>query len=459
MTAPTLANPGTPGEWEDWLNTTLTTPEAFAAAVNSGEFKTKLTAYTSAQNKTMAELKNEMTEQVSASVLEMFKRNGAAEVTGRVDMTPANLRAERAGTAYNKGALGVQTEKIWNSAAQMVQDITTDPRRLGNDARARLDKYSEFTNAFSEGVPAEGGFLVPEIVRADIMTRALEQTIVRSQAVVVPMPTAKFKWPAVDFTTEVGEVFGGIAFSWLDEGQTIPATSGSFATIDLNAHRLGGRASVPNGILRHAPALEQWIRTAFPAGIGHFEDLGFMSGDGAKKPLGGLNAANPALIAVNAESGQPTNTITWNNVLAMYARLLPESYATAEWDISPDCIPQIFTMAVPVGVGGSAVMIGEGTGPQKLPQSILGIPIRWTRKTPGVLGTQGDISLNDWTKYIIGDTYSMSLDTSEHVDFNSDKTAFRIIEEVDGQPALLSALTPQNNGPTLSAFIQLATRP
>ncbi len=115
-------------------------------------------------------------------------------------------------------------------------------------------------------------------------------------------------------------------------------------------------------------------------------------------------------------------------------------------------------MALPVGVGGSAVMMGEGQGPQKLPQSMLGLPIRWTRKAPAALGTQGDISLVDWTKYVIGDTQEMTLDTSEHSAFTSDKTDFKIIERVDGQPAMLSALTPENGGPTLSAFVQLETR-
>jgi HK97 family phage major capsid protein len=90
--------------------------------------------------------------------------------------------------------------------------------------------------------------------------------------------------------------------------------------------------------------------------------------------------------------------------------------------------------------------------------SMLGIPIRWTRKAPAVLGTQGDISLVDWSKYVIGDTMTMTLDTSEHSAFTSDKTDFRIIERLDGQPGLLSPLTPENNGPTLSAFVQLETR-
>jgi len=456
------ADPTTPAEWEEYVNTVLTSPEDAARAINSGEFTTKLTAYMDAYkastNKTMADLKGQLTEQVTASVLELFKRNGT-EPTGRLDLAPANERALRAGTARNGEAIGVHTEKIWKSATQMLQDVlAVGTPRQSAESRARMDQYTEFVNAYSQAVPSEGGFLVPEQVRSDIMTRALEAAVVRPQAIVVPMPGSKFRWPAVDFTTEVGEVFGGIAMSWLDEGQSIPATSGTFATVDLNAHKLGGYASVPNEILRHAPALDQWIRTAMPAAVTHFEDLGFMSGDGAKKPLGGLHAANPALIVASAESGQTADTITWQNILDMFSRLLPESYGSAEWDITPDALPQIMTMALPVGTGGSAVMIGEGSGPSKLPMTMLGIPIRWTRKTPAVLGDQGDISLNDWSKYIVGDTMAMQLATSEHSSFRTDKTDFRIIEEVDGQPGLLAALTPQNNGPTLSAFIQLATR-
>jgi hypothetical protein len=35
-------------------------------------------------------------------------------------------------------------------------------------------------------------------------------------------------------------------------------------------------------------------------------------------------------------------------------------------------------------------------------------------------------------------------------------TAFRVIERVDGRPWLQSAITPQNNGATLSPFVKLA---
>lgn len=454
----TKAQPVTPAEFEEFVMG-LDTPEKFAAAAKDGSFKEKVNGYAQAYaegtNKTMQDLKAQLTDQVTASVLEMFKNNGV-QVDGRLNQAP--VRAADKGAAYVNGAAGTRVEHIWSNASELVLDVVTAEKNRTKEQRARLEKWADFTNAYSEAVPSEGGFLVPETTRADIMTRALELAVVRPQAIVVPMPGSKFRWPAVDFTTEVGQVYGGIAMSWLDEGQSIPATEGSFGAIDLNAHRLGGYAALPNGIIRHAPALETWVRTAMPAAWGHFEDLAYMSGDGVKKPLGGLHADNPALIVAAAESGQDADTLTWNNFLAMFSRALPESFGSMEWDITPDALPQVMTMALPVGTGGSAVMIGEGNGSQKLSMSILGVPIRWTRKAPGVLGDQGDVSLVDWSKYVVGDTMTMSLDTSEHAEFRTDKTAFRILGEVDGQPGLLSALTPQNNGPTLSAFIQLAAR-
>jgi len=287
---------------------------------------------------------------------------------------------------------------------------------------------------------------------------ALEGAVVRPKAQVVPLTTGKMKWPVVDFTTEVGEVFGGIVMSWLDEGQTIPETSGSFAALELIAHKLGGLASLPNELIRDAAALEAWVRQALPAAIRHFEDIAFLKGNGVKKPLGALHPDNPALIVVGDESGQSTPSITWINVLAMLARLLPDSYANAEWIVTPDALPEIMTMALPVGTGGSAVMVGEGKGADALPMSMLGIPLRWSRKAPAVLGTQGDISLCDNSKYVIGDTLAMTLDTSEHSSFRSDKTDFRVITRVDGQPGMIAPLTPENNGPSLSAWVQLETR-
>jgi HK97 family phage major capsid protein len=447
----TTAVPTTPGEWEEYVNTTLATPEAFKNAFESGDFTKALKGYQGATNTTMQSIRRELSEELQASTLALFQKAGNVPDAGR-----PNFAAVK-GAGFNPDAPGAGN-KVWASGGQMLHDILTKPQKLTREQSARLDAYNDFTAAYSGKIPSEGGYLVPEELRAEVLSVALESAVVRPKAQVVPLSTGKMKWPVVDFTTEVGEVFGGIVMSWLDEGQTIPETSGTFAALELIAHKLGGLASLPNELIRDAAALEAWVRQAMPQAIAHFEDIGFLKGNGVKKPLGALHADNPALIVVADEGAAQQSGITWINVLAMLARLLPDSYASAEWIITPDALPEIFTMALPVGTGGSAVMVGEGTGSQRLPTSMLGIPITWSRKAPAVLGTQGDISLVDNTKYIIGDTQAMSLDTSEHSSFRSDKTDFRIITRVDGQPGMLAPITPENNGPTLSAWVQLATR-
>lgn len=443
----TTAVPTTPAEWEEYVNTALSTPEAFKAAFEDGSFTAAMKGYQGATNKTMTAMRQQLSEEMQASVLEMFQRNGVAP-----DNRPA--MSARKAAAYNPHAPGAG-QKIWTNVGEQLFDMLTPDKNLTAEQQARFEEYR---NAYSGKVPSEGGYLIPEELRAEVLSVSLEESLVRPKAQVVPLTTGKMRWPVVDFTTEVGEVFGGIVMSWLDEGQTIPETSGSFAAIELIAHKLGGLASLPNELIRNAPALEAWVRQNLPKALAHFEDLGFLKGNGVKKPLGALHANNPALIVVADEGAAQQSGITWINALTMLSRLLPDSFANAEWIVTPDALPEIFTMALPVGTGGSAVMVGEGTGSQRLPLSMLGIPLRFSRKAPAVLGTQGDISLVDNSRYVIGDNMAMSLDTSEHSSFRSDKTDFRIIELVDGQPGMLSPLTPENGGPTLSSWVQLATR-
>lgn len=458
MTA-ALAAPTTPAEFEEWVNG-FDTPADFAAAFSDGSFQQVVTnygkAYAEGQNKTMVDLAKQIEEQTQLAVHAMFERNElpTGDARNRLDLVDrARKRQTQDFALFNPHAASAQMNGWTENPGQFLQAaLNTLPKSSENrDLRHKIMDYSE-------KVPSEGGILVPEEWRSDIMTRALETAVVRPRAVTIPMPTGKLRYPAVDMTTEVGEVYGGMVFYWMDEGGTITPTDASFAAIALEANKLAGGALVPNELLKDAVQLTAWIMNTLPKGIGQFEDLGFLKGSGVKKPLGALHADNPALITVGAEALQPADTITWNNVLAMFARMLPENYGNSVWIITPDAAPEIFTMALPVGTGGSAVMIGEGTGSQGLPMSLLGRPIIWSRKAPGVLGDKGDISLVDLSTYIIGDTQDVRIDTSVDIAFWTDKTAFRIIERVDGQPQLLSALTPENGGPTLSAYIQLATR-
>jgi HK97 family phage major capsid protein len=73
----------------------------------------------------------------------------------------------------------------------------------------------------------------------------------------------------------------------------------------------------------------------------------------------------------------------------------------------------------------------------------------------GAIGSAGDLNLVDFGFYLLGDRQAMSAAQSDDFKFSSDVTAFRVIERVDGRPWLLSAITPNNGGSTLSPFVQL----
>jgi len=136
--------------------------------------------------------------------------------------------------------------------------------------------------------------------------------------------------------------------------------------------------------------------------------------------------------------------------------MLPSSLSRAVWVCSVDCFPELATMALSVGTGGSAIWLNNGVaGP---PMTILGRPVIFTEKAPGLLGDLGDISFIDFGFYLVGDRQVMSASVSEHYRFGNDELAFKVIERVDGRPWLQSAITPQNSGPTLSPFVQLAAR-
>lgn len=449
----TLANatPTSPKEWEEYVNTVFTSPAAFKAAFEDESdkgFKAKLKGYQGAQNSTMEDLKGQLTEQVQASVLEMFKRNGAMPVNN--SRLP---QAQQGLVRRNDNAPGAGLNGKTGTMSNFFQTALSQPTQLSPERRALREEIMNYSSTTGEG----GGFLIPEEWRSEIFSGpALAEVVVRPRATVIPMGSNTLHFPAVDFTTEVGEILGGIICYWMDESGTIPDTSAAFAQIELVARRLAGAAVVPNDTLKDAGALDTWLRTMLPKAVREFEDRHFLKGNGVKKPLGALTNHN-AMIVAGDESGQSSG-ITWNNVLSMFSRTLPESYDRAIWVATPDAIPEIFTMALPVGTGGSAVMIAPGAGDQAPHMTLLGRPIVWSRKAPATLGTQGDLSLVDLSYYAIGDRQDVRLDTSEHARFLQDDTVFKVIERVDGQPLLLSPLTPENGGPTLSGFVQLETR-
>lgn len=426
--------------------------------------------------------------QVQSAVMDLARENGAGSRTAlnlgnsvsfqggrptlRLSQDGTAAVARGRGAVYNKETPGARMEDSipeadrFHSIGEYCQAIRFKHTAIQGRNRAelirKLDLVESFQNSFGSEDPGAGGFLIPEIMRSELFMLALESSLVRSHATVIPMSTLTVPIPTVDDTSHVTSVMGGVQFYWAEESASLTESQAVFGRVNLVAKKLAGYFKVPNELLADAPAFSAFFDQQVPKALAWFEDNSFMNSTGTGEPLGFASAGNAANVVVSAETGQDAGTVVWPNIVKMYQSLLPTSRGNAVWIVSHDVFAQLATMALSVGTGGGPVWIGNFSGGRggadTPPMTLLGLPVYYTEKV-GPLGTQGDINLVDLSYYLIGDRQAVEVAASEHVAFQNDQTAFRLIERVDGRPWLQSPLTPHNNSSVkLSAFVQLASR-
>lgn len=360
--------------------------------------------------------------------------------------------------AYNPAAPGVALDRVWPTASAMLRSVLAADRP-GDvngwadraDLTASASQAMRIQAAYSSHIGEDGGFLVPEQFRATLLQIALEESLVRPRATVIPMSTAKVTIPAIHETSRATTLFGGIQMYWTAEEAAASASSAKFSTISLEPSTLTGYATIPMELLADAIATDAFFMASFPPAMAYETDYEFIQGNGVGKPQGWLNA--DCAVAVAKETGQAADTVVVENVANMWARLPASSMARAVWVINQEVIPQLLTMSDASGNQPIwAMNIANGA-----PGTILGRPVIVTEKV-NALGDQGDINLVDLSYYLIGDRQSMTVTTSDHYRFPNRERAFLITERVDGRAWLKSAVTPRKGANTLSPFVTLAAR-
>ncbi|RSS92456.1 phage major capsid protein [Streptomyces sp. WAC02707] len=456
--APTTTVPRNSAELAEMLADPDKRKEVLASQESLTTF---IDGYAQAQQGDGTDLNRLVAEETQKQFADFLRNQGAdvkdkqaGEAIKRLDLNPQNNRGSRAnmltshrqGTAHNVSAPGAQLDQHFASGIDYVQNI------WHKNPSANAEKLSVLRNAASSVSPADGGFLVPETLRSQLLEIALEMSVVRPLATVVPMESARVPFPMIDSTTNSGSVFGGMVAYWGEEGAELTDSSPKFGRVTLDAKKLTGLSAVPNELLQDSiSSFAALLERLWPQALAFSEDNTFMAGSGVGEPLGFRGAGNTAAVAVTRTTA---NKIKYADIVKMYSRMLPSSLSRAVWTCSPDALPELLTMALDVGTGGNSVFVVNAAAAH--PMTIFGRPLIITEKA-GTLGARGDLAFSDLSYYLVGDRQTMTADSSTDYKFGSDKTTFRIIQRVDGQPWLKSAITPANGSAnTLSPFIELA---
>ncbi|MGR4927286.1 phage major capsid protein [Bradyrhizobium sp. CAR08] len=322
-------------------------------------------------------------------------------------------------------------------------------RAQGGPVDALLDAQATATG-IGEGVASAGGFLVPQAVASDIWTRIYSTgRLIRRCA---PQPVTRKTGVTVPATGETsradGSRFGGVRSYWVDEGTPPTASKPKFDQLSLALKKLLTLIYATDELIEDAAALAAYLNRVMPLEMAFTIEDKIINGSGAGVPLGVLNS--PSLIVVPAEGAQPSQTVVYQNLAKMVGRLWPGSFGTATWVMNSD----VFNAVLQITNGAGAPVVDAGA------DGILRLftfPIEVSEYPPAI-GSVGDISLCDFGQYLLAQE-SDPVESSIHVQFTTDETAFKLRYRVDGSPAWKSPVTPKNATLTQSPFIALAARP
>jgi len=352
---------------------------------------------------------------------------------------------------------GDPADRPFVSLAEQFAAVKSFELSKGRQEHPRLTNPAIKATGASEGIPADGGFLIdPTLVNMVLRPMHDEGPFTRLAR---KMPTnSSYGWiNGVDETSRVvGSRWGGIRGYRLAEGDTKIGSKPKFRRINWELKKYAVLVYATDELLQDKALFSEIVRT------GASEELAFMANDdilngvGAAGPLGIMQS--PSLVTVAKENLQTADTVVYENIVKMWARLLPRSKQSAgtAWFVNSDVMPQLDTLVLTAGTAGipprfvtyndQGVMLMKGK------------PVFETEFNSTV-GDLGDILLGDMSEYLMWEhSAGVQEAVSIHVQFLTDETVFRLVMRLDGQPALNSAVTPYKGSNTQSNFVTLAER-
>jgi len=296
----------------------------------------------------------------------------------------------------------------------------------------------------TEGVDSAGGVLVPPRWADEIFHAALEESIVRSRAIVLPATTDKLDIPRFVETSRVSSLFGGIKFYWLPETgeKSVKAEDPKMGLIGLNMHEGIATFWVSNHLENDAVAFEKFVKIALGRAVAFYEDAVYIWGTGGGQPLG-IMPSDAMLKVARAAVGR----VDISDIGNLAERLLPGSHKKAVWLINQTVLTEWVNLTAAAANPAAVLNLAE--------MICLGKPIIVTEKCAS-MGTEGDIILADFSHYVIGDR-ELVISASRHVPnyWQRNLTFWKLVIRVDGQPTIQAPLTPHKGAKTISPFVTL----
>ena len=321
----------------------------------------------------------------------------------------------------------------WRSLGEFVQTVIKNP----HDKRL-TDRFEERQQ--SQGVGAEGGFLVPDVFSSELLTVAHDEAIIRPRAKVFGGGSGEnfgeLHIPALQYSGN--NMYAGAAVTWIDEGAIKPETDIEFKRVTLHPFEVAAHVEVTDRLIANAPMIQQVVSTQLRGALIDAEENAFLNGNGVGQPTGIIDHA--ATIGVARTGGGAVVYADLQNMLESFKG------RRGVWIVGRDMLGQLMSL-----IDANGNFVWQPNARDGNPGTIFGMPVLFSDHSPA-LGDLGDVVLADLGYYLIGDGTGIAVAASPHQLFTSNRTIIKAWKTVDGSPWLTGPLP--TSIPT-SPFVEL----
>lgn len=289
--------------------------------------------------------------------------------------------------------------------------------------KALRTNFRQVSNVLSEGIDADGGYLVPEEYDDRLVEGLEEENIMRKLGHTITTSGER----------KINIAATKPAAAWIDEGEELTWGDAKFAQINLDAHKLHVAVKVTEELLYdNAFQLEKYILRQFAKALANAEEDAFLNGNGVGQPLGLLASEGGAEIGVTTAA---TDDITYDELVDLVYSLKRPYRKSAAFLTNDQTIGYLRKLKDQNGhpLWHDSVEDGE-------PGRILGFKVFTSPYFPVMTAGVPAIAFGDFSYYNIGDRGTRSFAELKELFAGNGMVGFVAKERVDGKLILPEAV-------------------
>lgn len=238
-------------------------------------------------------------------------------------------------------------------------DNSLEKKAFTSFARRGVDRMeADEVKALTVSDNANGGFLAPETFASEVFKKLVEFSPIRAYAKVISISAPEIKHP---------RRLTGTAASWVAEVADRPESGMTFDQVTLTPYELATFTDISNQLLEdNAYNLEGLLQDDFAESFGKAEASAFVTGDGAGKPRGLLNA--PGIAEMKTGAAATLGADPASSIIAMF-HALPAVYAqNGVWIMNRKTLGTLrslkdgdgrFILCDPISAGAATTLLGR----------------------------------------------------------------------------------------------------